>query len=79
MEVQLTPDVQAQLDQLSGETGRTREEFVRDALIGYFDELIQLRSLLDRRYDDIKSGRAALLPAEQITEHFRKKSIARRS
>ena len=78
MEVQLTPDVQAKLDQLSGETGREREEFVRDALAGYFDELAQVRGLLDSRYDDLKSGRVAVLSGEEVVAHFSKKSAARR-
>ncbi len=77
MEVQLTPDVEAKLDQLSGETGRRREEFVCDALAGYFDELAQVRGLLDSRYDDLKSGRVALLSGEQVEAHFSKKSAAR--
>ena len=79
MEVQLTPDVQAKLDQLSVETGRKREEFVRDALEGYLEELGQVRGLLDSRYDDLKSRRVALLSGEQVVAHFSKKSAARRS
>lgn len=79
MEVQLTPDVQAKLDQLSGETGRGREEFIRDALAGYFDELAQVRSMLDSRYDDLKSGRVSLVSSEEVMAHFRGKSAARRS
>ena len=79
MEVQFTPDVQAKLDQLSGETGREREEFVRDALAGYFDELAQVRGLLDSRYDDLKSGRVARLSGEEVVAHFSRKSAARRS
>ncbi len=79
MEVELTPDVQAKLDQLSSETGRKREEFVRDALAGYFEELEEVRGLLDSRYDDLKSGRVALLSGEQVVAHFSKKSAARRS
>lgn len=79
MEVQLTPDVQAKLDQLSYETGRKREEFVRDALAGYFDELVRVRGLVDSRYDDLKSGRVALVSGEQVVAHFSKKSVARRS
>ncbi len=79
MEVQLTPEVQAKLDLLSDETGRKREEFVLDALAGYFDELVQVRGLLDSRYDDLKSGRVALLSGEQVVAHFSKKSAVRRS
>lgn len=79
MEVQLTPEVQARLDQLSGETGRGREEFIRDAFAGYFDELAQVRNRLDGRYDDLKSGRVGLLSSEEVEAHFRGKSAARRS
>ena len=77
MEVQLTPDVQAKLDQLSGETGRKGEDFVRDALAGYFDELARVRGLLDSRYDDLESGRVTPLSGEQVVAHFNNRSAAR--
>ena len=77
MELQLTPDIEAKLDQLSCETGRKREEFVRDALAGYFEELAQARELMDSRYDDLKTGRVASISGEQVVAHFRKKSAAR--
>jgi predicted DNA-binding protein len=57
MEVRLTPDLEAKLNQLSAETGRAKEELVQDAMAGYLAELSQVRSTLDARYDDIKSGR----------------------
>ena len=77
MEIHFTQDVQAKLDQLSGETGRKREDFVRDALAGYFDELAQVQGLLDSRYDDLKSGRVALLSGEQVVAHFSKRDAGR--
>lgn len=79
MEVQFTPDLEAKLDQLSGETGRGREELVRDALAGYFDELAQLRGQLSSRYSDLKSGRAALVSSKEIMAHFSQKSADSRS
>ena len=79
MEVQLTPEVQAKLDQLSGETGRAQDEFVQDALAGYLDELAQVRGMLDSRYDDLQTGRVALIPRDEIVAHFHEKSVARRS
>ncbi len=79
MELQLTPDVQAKLDQLSGETGRAPDEFVRDALAGYFDELAQVRGMLNSRYDELKSGSATLISGEEVKAYFREKSAARRS
>lgn len=57
MEVHLTPDLEAKLNQLSAETGRAKEALVQDAMAGYLAELSQVRDTLDARYDDIKSGR----------------------
>ena len=48
------------------------------AMAGYFDELIQARSMLDNRYDEIKSGRVKLIPNEVIAR-LRAKSASRRS
>ncbi len=79
MEVQFTPDMQAKLDQLATETGRPKDEFVRDAMAGYFDELAQVRDMLNSRYDDIKSGKAKLIPGEEVKARLREKSAARRS
>ncbi len=71
MEIRFTPDVQARLNQLAVETGRPREDFVSDAPAGYFKELAQLQTMLDGRYDDLKSGRLGLVSAEQVKAHFR--------
>ena len=79
MEVYFTPEVQAQLDQLAAETGHPKEEFVQDALAGYFEELAQVRGTLDSRYDDIKSGRVKLIPGSEVVARLRAKSAARRS
>jgi predicted DNA-binding protein len=34
MEVQFTPEIQARLDELANETGRSKDEFVQDAMAG---------------------------------------------
>ncbi len=57
MEVHLKPDVQAKLDQMARESGRPSDELLEDAVIGYFDELAHTREMLDRRFDDLESGR----------------------
>ena len=66
MEVRLAPDLEAKLNQLSAETGRTKEELVQDAMAGYLTELSQLRDTLDSRYDDIKSGRVKPIDGEEV-------------
>jgi predicted transcriptional regulator len=79
MEVHFTPDIQAQLDLLAAETGRSREELVLDAVAGYFDELAQVRETLGSRYDDIKSGKIKLIPGDEVIAGLRSKSAARRA
>jgi len=79
MELHLTPDIEARLDQLATETGREKDEFVRDALAGYFDELARVRETLDTRYDDIKSGKVKLISGDEVIGRLRQKSAARRS
>ena len=56
MEVHLTPDIQAKLEQMACDAGRQPAEVIEDAVLGLFDELAYTREMLDRRYDDMGSG-----------------------
>jgi len=78
MELELTPELEAKLDRLSRETGRQTRELVETALAGYVDELLELRQTLDRRYDEIKSGKVTLIPGDEVFRRLREKSAARR-
>ena len=49
MEVHFAPDLQAKLDKLATETGRSPGELVEDVVAGYFDELARTREMLDGR------------------------------
>jgi predicted DNA-binding protein len=80
MEVDLSPELEKRLNDLATQTGRPAAELVRDAVSDLVDELAGTRTLLDRRYDDIKSGKVKLIPGDQIEAYFREKSEnARRS
>ena len=79
MEVRFNPDLQAKLDKLATETGRPTGELVEDVVAGYFDELAQTREMLNRRYDDLKSGRVKPISRDEIVAYFREKSAARRT
>jgi len=79
MEVQLTPDLEAKLNAWATETGRPTNELVQDVIAGYFDELAQMRETLDRRYDDIKSGKVKPIDGEEAFARLRRKREARRS
>ncbi len=65
MEVHFTPDVQAKLDQMARDTGRPSDELLEDAVAGLFDELAYTREMLDRRYDDLESGRVQPIDGEE--------------
>ncbi|MGD0620213.1 MAG: hypothetical protein ABSB67_21440 [Bryobacteraceae bacterium] len=79
MEVHFTPDVQAKLEQMARDTGRPSAELLEDAVIGLFDELAQTREMLDRRYDDLESGRVRPIDGEEAFQQLMEKTAERRS
>ena len=78
MEVHLTPDVQAKLEQMARDTGRRSDELVEDAVNGLFDELAYTREMLDRRYDDLESGRVQPIDGEEAYRRLMDKTEAQR-
>lgn len=78
MEVHVRPEVQAKLDQLARESGRPSDELVEDAIIGYFDELARTREMLDRRFDDLESGRVKPIDGEEAYRRLMEKTEAQR-
>ena len=78
MEVHLSPDVQAKLDTMSKQSGRTSKELLEDAVNGYFDRLEYTREMLDRRYDDLESGRVQPIDGEEAFRRLMEKTEAKR-
>ena len=79
MEVHFNPDVQAKLEQMARESGRPSDELVEDALIGYFDEVAHTREMLDRRFDDLESGRVKLIDGEEAYRRLMEKTAEQRA
>lgn len=73
MEVHFTPEVQSKLEEMAQESGCAPSELVEDAVIGYFDELAYSREMIDRRYDDLESGRVKPIDGEAFFESLRKR------
>lgn len=71
MEIHISPDVQAKLDQMARDSGCPSDQLVEDALLGYFDELTETRDTLDSRYDDLESGRVEPIDGEEFFESLR--------
>ena len=79
MEVRLQPDTESRLRELASQSGRPAEELVEDALAEYLANLAEVRTALDTRYDDIKSGRVQPIDGEEAFAKLRQKSIDRRN
>ena len=79
MEVHFTPEIQARLDRLAAESGRSKDELVQDAMPGYLDELERTRGMLDSRYDDLKSGRVKPIDGEEAFQRLMQKIAVQRN
>ena len=79
MEVRFRPETEFQLQELANKTGRAPNDLIEDAMAGYLQELSQLRGTLDRRYDDLESGRVKPVDGEQAFAELRRKSKERRA
>jgi len=79
MEVHLNnPELQAQIDRWVTETGRKPDELIEDAVAAYFAELAQRQQILNRRYDDLKSGRVQPIDGEEAYKRLMAKTDAQR-
>ena len=78
MEIRLRPETEARLRDLETTSGRSAGELVEDAMAAYLAEAAQLRSTLDTRYDEIKTGRVKPIDGEQALAKLRERSKKRR-
>jgi predicted transcriptional regulator len=78
MEIRLKPDLAAKVEKLSAESGRPAGEIVEDAFAGYFDEIAEIRQMLDSRFDDLASGRVRPIPGEEAYKILKERMRARR-
>jgi hypothetical protein len=78
VEVHFAPDVQAKLEQMAREAGRPSDEILADAVTGLFDELAETREVLNRRHDDLKSGRVQPIDGEEAYRRLMEKTEAQR-
>jgi predicted transcriptional regulator len=73
MEVRLKPETESRLIELAARIGRPPDDLIEDAMAGYLSELAEVRSTLDSRYDDIKSGRTKPIDGEAFFEGLRRR------
>lgn len=78
MVVKLKPETESRLQQLAATTGREPSELVEDAMAGYLAELTEVRTTLNNRYDQIKTGSVDPLSGDEAFKLLRQKSEDRR-
>lgn len=78
MEVHFSPDVEARFEQLARDSGCRSEALVDDAVAGLFDEVAYARDMLDRRYDDLESGKVKLIDGDEAYRSLIAKTDERR-
>jgi hypothetical protein len=80
MEIHLTPETEERLHALAAQSaGVTVDKLVQDVIEEYFGDLAQARQTLDRRYDDLESGRVKPVPGDEVIARLRAKSAAFRA
>lgn len=78
MEVNFAPELEKKLKDLAAQTGRPAAELVQDAVAGYVVDLPETRAILDRRYDEIKSGKVKMIPGNEAFARLMDKTRAER-
>jgi hypothetical protein len=68
MQVDLTPELEAQLNELAELSGRSADELAKDAIAGMVEDLAVTRAMLDSRYSDFKSTVVSPIDGEAFFE-----------
>jgi predicted transcriptional regulator len=78
MKINFTPDVEKKLNDLAARSGRGPDQLLQDALAAYLDELTPTQDTLNRRYDNLKSGRVKAIDGEEAFARLKAKTEAQR-
>jgi predicted DNA-binding protein len=68
MSLEIKPSQEAKIAALAAKTGRDKSEILEEVIDSYFDELADVRQMLDQRYDQFKAGPVKALTPEQLRE-----------
>jgi len=63
--IRLPPEVEARLDSLAKNTGRTKTFYAREAIIEHLEDLEDIY-LAEQRLSEIRAGRSAMIPLKDV-------------
>ena len=64
--------MESRLRELAEQTGRPAADLIEDAMAGYLKELNETRTMLDGRYNDLKSGAVKAVDGESAFDNLRR-------
>lgn len=67
--IRLPREIEARLERLAQETGRTKTYYAREAILQYLDELEDVY-LAEKTLEEIRAGREKTVPIEQIAKRY---------
>ena len=67
--IRLPEEIEKRLDALAKETGRTKSFYVREAILEQLDD-IEDYYLAEKTWREVESGKAKLIPIEQIVKRY---------
>lgn len=78
MEIHFTPELETKLNELAELSGCSLDQLVEEAVGGYLYDLAGMRETLDRRYNEMKSGKVEGISGDEVFARLREKSESRR-
>ena len=67
--IRLPREIEARLERLAQETGRTKTYYAREAILQYLDELEDVY-LAEKTLEEVRAGREKTVPIEQIAKRY---------
>lgn len=71
--VALPKEIEARLERLATKTGRSKADYVREAILEHLDDLEDIH-LAGARLEDIRAGRTQTIPLEDVMRRYGKET-----
>jgi RHH-type transcriptional regulator, rel operon repressor / antitoxin RelB len=63
--IELPKEIEVRLERLARKTGRSKADYVREAILEHLDDLEDIY-LAEARLEDIRAGRTQTIPLEEV-------------
>jgi RHH-type transcriptional regulator, rel operon repressor / antitoxin RelB len=63
--IELPDEIEARLERLARKTGRSKADYVREAILEHLDDLEDIY-LAEARLEDIRAGRSETIPLKEV-------------